>query len=78
VHLLVFQAYINAMHGSRSKMEVKPFELGVNCISVEFMVTELYLLRTQCMYVFSVISVINSDYFPTQHQPIESTLFSVR
>ena len=34
----------------------------------QFNIQQLYVLPTQCIYVFSVDLRTNSDYFPMQHQ----------
>jgi len=34
----------------------------------QFNIHRLYVLPTQCIYVFYVVLRTNSDYFPTQHK----------
>jgi hypothetical protein len=50
------------------KLRFNPLQPSGHYMYRQFNIQQLYVLPTQCIYVFCVDLRTNSDYFPTQHQ----------
>ena len=50
-----------------SQGEFTNYEPSGHCMYRQFNIQQLYVQRTQCIYVFCVDLRTNSDYFPVQH-----------